>query len=108
MLRKRNVVLLSLGICVLTALQAAMQSEGGFLRRLRARHVKETVFISAGNRRLAGFFDGMAPDPHWDAGKAIQVVRGVRQCASNRGGGLLPGWLRYLSAPPMPKEDLVT
>jgi hypothetical protein len=83
--RKRNVLLLSLGLCALVALRP----EGDFLRRLRARHVKETVFVSAGNLRLAGFFDGLTPDPHWDARKALQASRGLPRCGANRGGGSL-------------------
>ncbi len=89
MLKKGKVVLaslglVSLGLCVLIALRPG----GDFLRHLTARHVRETVFVSAGNRRLAGFFDGVAPDPHWDARKALQVARAVPRCGANRGGGL--------------------
>jgi hypothetical protein len=89
MFSRRNVVLLSLVIFALTAWEGALHADGEFLTRLRARHVKETVFVSAGNRRLAGFFDGVVPHPHWDARKALQAARNVPRCDANRAGGLL-------------------
>ena len=76
---KRNSVLLSLGLCALFAVQA----RGDFLARLRARRIKRTTFVSAGNRRLAGFFDGLSPDPHWDAAKLLSS-RKAPACEAGR------------------------
>jgi len=84
---KRNSVLLSLGLCALFAVQA----RGDFLARLRARRIKRTTFVSAGNRRLAGFFDGLSPDPHWDAAKLLSS-RKAPACEAGRNHGLL-AWL---------------
>jgi len=38
---------------------------------LRARHINETKFVSAGDVQLAGFFDGLTPDPHWNLAKQV-------------------------------------
>jgi hypothetical protein len=81
MIKKRTLLLLPIASCVLIAAQA----DGISLKRLLARHVKETVFISAGNRHLAGFFDGLNPDPRWDALKVRQATRAVQRCGANRG-----------------------
>ena len=48
------------------------------------------MFISAGNQRLAGFFDGMVPDPRWDARKALKKAGGIPGCGTSR-EGLLGG-----------------
>ncbi len=90
MSRKRVWVLLSSGVILLGALLIALlQVDASALERLKARHVRDTVFVSAGNRRLAGFFDGMAPDPRWDARRALQRTREHRGCSAKSGGGLL-------------------
>jgi hypothetical protein len=81
---KRSVALLCLGVAV-SALVAS-QGNGGYLARLRAHHIKETVLVSAGNRRLAGFFDGLRPDPHWNAKKAAESTRQIPRCGAGRGG----------------------
>ena len=72
-------------ICLGAAATAASQWNGEYMMRLRAHHVKETVFVSAGNRRLAGFFDGLLPDPHWNAKNAAQAVRKARRCGGSPG-----------------------
>lgn len=82
MFSKRNAVLLCLGLCALIALRASSD----FLPRLRARHVKQTILVSAGNRRLAGFFDGLAPAASFrgrQAGPAKGVLTITTQPAAN-------------------------
>jgi hypothetical protein len=71
MLSRRNLLL----ACLPLLLAILWQTDSDFLRRPRARHVRETVFISAGNRRLAGFFDGVSPHPHWNAVRALRASR---------------------------------
>lgn len=74
-MNRQNVALLSiiavLGVCI----PILISSERGtvFVRHLRAHHIKETVIISAGHRRLAGLFDGLSPDPRWDVTRALQM-----------------------------------
>jgi hypothetical protein len=92
---KRNVIILSVVIVgmaayALSVFHWALETEGKFMRRLRAGHVNETVFLSAGHRRLAEFFVGISPDPHWSARKALQATRGgVPRCTPNRERGVL-------------------
>lgn len=81
---KRNAVLVLLAVCLLVFLH----TDDSFLGRLRARHVRVTVLLSAGNLELAGFFDGLTPHPHWNAAKALRAAREAHSCG-NRGGGLL-------------------
>lgn len=83
MFKKRNALLLSLGLCTLLA----STTDPGFLSHPRARHVKSTIFISAGNRRLAGFFEDLTPDPHWDADKLLRASRQTSGCQSQRNAG---------------------
>lgn len=87
MFTKRSTLLLCLGVGATVVL--ALQSSGDRLARLRARHVKDTILVSAANRRLAGFFDGQRPDPHWNAAKAVQAAQQVRRCGSAGGDGLV-------------------
>ncbi len=82
---KRIAVLVALGLCVVIAFQV----DSDLLRRLRARRVKETILVSAGDRRLGGFFDGLRPDPHWNAVTFLEAARGIRHCDANGSGGLL-------------------
>lgn len=91
MLRKRNIVVLSVGLLALMA----FWPKDELLRAMRARHVSQTVFVSAGNLRLAGFFDGLAPDPRLDAKKALQRARSIPHCKSSPRRGLF-GWLPAL------------
>lgn len=67
---------------------AYWQQQEDLLRWLWARHVRHTVVVSAGYRQITGLFDGMTPDPHFDAAKAVQARREVRRCggADSRGG----------------------
>jgi hypothetical protein len=81
MLTKWTTALLCLSAGALTA----SQWNGEYLMRLRAHHVHESVFVSAGNRRLAGFFDGIYPDPHWSAERMARVARQARECGPSRG-----------------------
>ena len=85
MLSKRNVVLLSLVLCTLVA----VWRKDGLLRRLRERHVRETVLVSAGGLRMASFFDGLAPNPRFNAARAMQAVRGVPRCGAKGSAGFL-------------------
>jgi len=71
MLNRRNVLLSSLGLALGVCAVSALRLEVDFLGRPRVRRVKETAFVSEGNRRLAGFCDGLAADPHWDARRAL-------------------------------------
>lgn len=92
MLTKRNIVFVSLGLFALMA----VWPKGDLLRTMRAQHVRQTAFISAGNRRLAGFFDGLVPDPRFDARKALRAAQSIGPCRSSRRTGLfgwLPAWL---------------
>jgi hypothetical protein len=87
MLTKRNAVLLCMGIGVSVVL--ALQWDNNYLAQLRARHVKRTILVSAANRSLAGFFDGLRPDPHWNAKEIAQSARQVPRCGAAGGGGLV-------------------
>lgn len=57
-----NTVVLATSAYALGALEWVLKAEQELTRRLGAEHVKESVFLSASGRRLAGFFDGIAPD----------------------------------------------
>lgn len=90
MSRERNAVFLSLGLCALgLCALAALQANPDLQARLRARHIKETTFVSAGNRQLAGFFDDLTPDPHWDAAKLLRASRQASGCQTGRNRGML-------------------
>jgi hypothetical protein len=86
MLTKRLAVLACLIVSVGVSMVLASQWDGSRFRHLTARHVKGTVIVSAAGRRLTGFFDGMRPDPRWDAKRAAQAAQQIRKCES--GGGL--------------------
>lgn len=87
MFTKRSAVLLCLGVGASVVL--ALQWDNDYLVRLRARHVKQTIFVSASSRRLAGFFDGLQPDPHWNAAKAAKAAGQVKRCGSAGSDGLV-------------------
>jgi hypothetical protein len=86
MFSKRKLAVACVTVSLGASLLATSQKEGDLRRWLTARHVKEATFVSAGNRQLAGFFDGMVPDPRWDAAKALQVGHTARRCGSNAVG----------------------
>jgi hypothetical protein len=52
----------------------------GYVARWKAKRVRSTSFVSAGNRRLAGFFEGMRPDPNWAARKAALASQPAQGC----------------------------
>ena len=87
MFSKRRWVVLFSGVLIGAGL-IALQADAASWRRIMARHVRHTAFVSAGNRRLAGFFDGVAPDPRWDARKALQRARAHRGCSPKDRGVL--------------------
>jgi len=72
-------------ICLGAGVAVASQWNGEHIARLRAHHVRETVFVSAGGRRLGGFFDGLQPDPHWDASSEVRALRKARRCGASPG-----------------------
>ena len=88
MLRKRMLVLFS-GLCLGASALAWSQRPEGFLRRLQARHVRDTAIVSGGHRPLTGFFDGVAPDPHFDARTSLEAARTSARPCRDDGGGLL-------------------
>jgi hypothetical protein len=61
----KRVVMVFSGFCLGAGVFAYWQQREDIPRRLRARHVRETVVVSAGYRRLAGLFDGITPDPNF-------------------------------------------
>lgn len=85
MFSKRGAVLLCLGVSVSAVVGYEWNADQ--LVRLRAHHVRETTLVSAGNRRLAGFFDGLAPNPHWNATQAAEAAREIHNCGAT--GGVL-------------------
>ncbi len=85
MLTKRLAIFVCLVISVGVAIALASQWDAGRFRHPTARHVRQTVMVSAAGRRLTGFFDGMRPDPRWDARRAAQAVQQMRKCGSGRG-----------------------
>ena len=91
MIDRRTLLIVAFCAGALLALAGALGQNGGLLRRLRARRVTETVLISAGNRRLAGFFDGLAPDPHFDARRALRSARGAQRPRQPRRAARLAG-----------------
>jgi hypothetical protein len=93
---KAVVVFLASGVCAL-GLCALVASETSDPRaRLRVRHVKETTIVSAGNRRLAGFFDGLTPDPHWDGAKLLHASGRAPECGAGRNRGMLARLASFL------------
>jgi hypothetical protein len=72
-------------VCLGAGVAVASQWSGEYVARLRAHHVRETIFVSAGNRRLAGFFDDLQPDPHWSRESAAKADRLARRCSAHPG-----------------------
>jgi hypothetical protein len=87
MFSKQSAVLLFLGVGASAV--CALQWDNDYLSRVRAHHVKRTILISAANRQLGGFFDGLQPDPHWNAAKATQAAQRGRRCGSAGSNGLM-------------------
>ena len=52
----------------------------GYVAHWKAKRVRSTTFVSAGNRRLTGFFDGMRPDPNWAARKVAMARLPAQGC----------------------------
>jgi hypothetical protein len=96
MSNNRSRMLLLLGVIAFGATLVALRADVEVFERLNVRHVHQTVFISAGNRRLARFFDGMEPDPRWDARKELQRARARRGCAPKGGGGVFSRLAAFL------------
>jgi hypothetical protein len=73
-------------LCLGATAALASQWSGDYVARLRAKHVRRTTLVSAGNQRLAGFFDGLQPDPRWNAHDLVRTARQARSCSSSNPG----------------------
>lgn len=83
MRHKREVILLCLGACAI----ASFGYDSGFMRRLQARHIKETIMVSAGNSQLRSLFAGLPANPKWNVTLALQAAKTPPHCGANRGVG---------------------
>lgn len=84
MRHKHTIALIGLVACLV----AAFGYHSDFLRRLRARHIRETILVATDNRRLPSLFAGMPTNFKWDAARALKAARDERRCAGTRRGGL--------------------
>jgi hypothetical protein len=85
MFAKRTAVFVCAIISTGAGILLASQWDADYFRQVTARHAKRIDLVSASGRGLSGFFDGMRPDPRWDARRASQASRQIRGCGS-RGG----------------------